>query len=188
MKKPEKDKRDELLALISADTKRILDIGCGKRKADRAIGIDKLSDSDADIVLDLDTFPWSLKSDSFDLIFCRHILEHLDDVVKAMEEIHRIAKPSAKVIIEVPHFSHPDAFRDPTHKHFFSYFSFDYFTGDPLYPQYTQARFKITKKEFRATSGLNRFLSSRINPRLYEERYARVFPSYGLYIELKTVK
>jgi ubiquinone/menaquinone biosynthesis C-methylase UbiE len=167
---------------------RILDIGCGKRKVDQAVGIDKLSDSDADIVLDLDVFPWPLKSNSFDLIFCRHILEHLNDVVKVMEEIHRVARPSAKVIIEVPHFSHPDAFRDPTHKHYFSYFTIEYFTGNPLYPQYSSLRFKILKREIKATSGINRFLSTRIKPSLYEERFARIFPAYGLYFELKVVK
>jgi ubiquinone/menaquinone biosynthesis C-methylase UbiE len=166
----------------------ILDIGCGKRKVDNAIGIDKLLDSDADIVLDLDTFPWSLKSNSFDFIFCRHILEHLDDVVGVMEEIHRVAKPGAKVIIEVPHFSHPDAFRDPTHKHYFSYFTIEYFTGNPLYPQYSSVRFKILKREIKATSGINRFLSTRIKPALYEERFARIFPAYGLYFELEVIK
>jgi ubiquinone/menaquinone biosynthesis C-methylase UbiE len=167
---------------------KILDIGCGKRKVDNAIGIDKLLDSDADIVLDLDTLPWSLKSNSFDLIFCRHILEHLEDVVKVMEEIHRVAKPGAKVIIEVPHFSHPDAFRDPTHKHFFSYFTIEYFTGNHLYPQYSPGRFKILKREIKATSGINRFLSTRVEPHLYEERFSRIFPAYGLYFELEVIK
>ncbi|MFA6385112.1 MAG: class I SAM-dependent methyltransferase [Candidatus Omnitrophota bacterium] len=167
---------------------RILDIGCGKRKADKAIGIDELTDSDADIVLNLEAFPWPIKSDSFDLIFCRHILEHLDDVVKSMEEIHRISRPGAKVIIEVPHFSHPDAFRDPTHKHYFSFFTIEYFTGNPLYPQYCSARFKILRRDIKATSGINRFLSSRLKPALYEERFSRMFPAYGLYLELEALK
>jgi SAM-dependent methyltransferase len=167
---------------------RILDIGCGKRKVEKSIGIDKLQDSDADMVLDLDTIPWPLKTGSFDLVYCRHILEHLNDVVKVMEEIHRVCRSGAKVIIEVPHFSHPDAFRDPTHKHYFSYFSIEYFTGNPLYPQYSQARFKLLKREIKATSGINRFLCSRMNPALYEERFARVFPAYGLFFELEVVK
>ncbi len=167
---------------------RILDIGCGKRKADKAIGIDELIDSDADIVLNLETFPWPIKSNSFEQIFCRHILEHLDDVVKAMEEIHRISRPKAKVIIEVPHFSHPDAFRDPTHKHYFSYFTIEYFTGNPLFPQYSRVRFKILKREIKATSGINRFLSSRLKPSFYEERFSRIFPAYGLYFELEVIK
>jgi hypothetical protein len=105
-----------------------------------------------------------------------------------MEEIHRIARPGARVYIEVPHFSHPDAYRDPTHSHYFTYFSFDYFTGDPMYPEYTKVRFKIVSKRFRATSGINRFLSSRLDPRLYEERFSRIFPSYGLELELEVVK
>jgi len=167
---------------------RILDIGCGRRKAANAIGLDELTDSDADIVLNLEKFPWSLKSNSFELVYCRHILEHLDDVVKTMEEIHRVSEPAGKVIIEVPHFSHPDAFRDPTHKHYFSYFTLEYFTGNPLYPQYSSVRFKILKREIKATSGINRFMSSRLKPSFYEQRFSRVFPAYGLYFELEVIK
>ncbi|MCX7927311.1 MAG: hypothetical protein N2606_04165, partial [Candidatus Omnitrophica bacterium] len=59
---------------------------------------------------------------------------------------------------------------------------------NPMYPKYTQTRFKIIRKEFKATSGINRFLSSHINPLHYEERYARIFPAYGLYIEMVTLK
>jgi SAM-dependent methyltransferase len=167
---------------------RVLDVGCGSSKRANAVGIDKSPYPNVDIVCDLERFPWPIGNSSFDVIVCKHVLEHLRDVVGVMEEIHRIARPGAKVIIEVPHFSHPDAFRDPTHIHFFSYFSFDYFTGSPLYPEYTKARFKIVKKSFRATSGLNRFMASRVKPHLYEERFARIFPSYGLSIEMEPVK
>lgn len=167
---------------------KILDIGCGGRKTAGAIGIDKYFASRPDIVGDLDGSSWPLRADTFDKIVCRHILEHLHDTVAVMEEIHRIAKPGARVHIEVPHFSHPDAYRDPTHRHYFTYFSFDYFTGDPMYPEYTKARFKVVSKRFRATSGINRFLSSRLDPGLYEERFCRIFPSYGLELELEVVK
>ncbi|MCX7927088.1 MAG: class I SAM-dependent methyltransferase, partial [Candidatus Omnitrophica bacterium] len=154
----------------------ILDLGCGNKKTYNAIGIDRFKYPGVDIVADLNFYPWPIKSNSFDKIICRHILEHLDNVVKVMEEIYRISKPNAVIIIEVPHFSHPDAFRDPTHKHYFTFNSFDYFADNPMYPKYTQTRFKIIRKEFKATSGINRFLSSHINPLHYEERYARIFP------------
>lgn len=167
---------------------KILDLGCGNNKNPGSIGADISKDSKADVVCDLNRYPLPFKSDSFDQVISKQVFEHLEDVEKLMSEIYRITKNKARISVYVPHFSHPDAFRDPTHIHFFSYFSFGYFTGDPLYPKYTDARYKIVKKEFRATSGLNRFLSSRINPHLYEERYARIFPSYGLYIELKVVK
>jgi len=164
---------------------KILDVGCGKNKSAGAVGIDKSVNSSADIVWDLECFPWPIESASFDVVICKHVLEHLRDVVMVIEEIYRILKPGGSLIIEIPHFSHPDAFRDPTHIHFFTYFSFDYFTGDPMYPEYTKVKFKIIKKEFKAASGLNRFFSTRIEPHLYEARFARVFPSYGLYIEME---
>jgi SAM-dependent methyltransferase len=40
--------------------------------------------------------------DSFDRVFCYHVLEHLDDDVTAMEEIHRVLKPGGWAIIQVP--------------------------------------------------------------------------------------
>ena len=166
----------------------ILDVGCGNNKIPGAVGIDMSPECKADIICDLESFPWPIEDNSFNLIYCRHILEHLTDVVKTVEEIYRISKPQAKIIIEVPHFSHPDAFRDPTHKHYFTHCTFDYFTDNPLYPKYTKVRFRILKREFKATSGINRFISKRINPYKYEERYARIFPSYGLYFELEAIK
>ncbi|MBE0646857.1 MAG: class I SAM-dependent methyltransferase [Bacteroidales bacterium] len=39
---------------------------------------------------------------SFDVIICNHVLEHIDDDRKAMLEIHRILKPGAWAILQVP--------------------------------------------------------------------------------------
>jgi hypothetical protein len=47
-----------------------------------------------------------------------------------MEELHRISKPNGVIEIWTPHFSHPNSFNDPTHKHHFTLGTFDYFTGD----------------------------------------------------------
>jgi ubiquinone/menaquinone biosynthesis C-methylase UbiE len=167
---------------------RILDIGCGMRKTSGAVGIDILKNSQADIVWDLNAHPWPVEDNSFDRIICNQILEHCDDVVKVLEEIHRIGKAGGLVCIDVPHFSHPEAFRDPTHKHYFSYYTFDYFTGDPMYPVYSDIRFQVCERRFKAVSGINRFVSSRVEPRLYEERFSRIFPCYGLSFILKILK
>jgi SAM-dependent methyltransferase len=167
---------------------KVLDVGCGNRKAAGAVGIDRIKDSQADIVWDLDTFPWPLESDSFDRIVCSHVLEHLENVVAVMEELHRIGRSGAEVAIELPHFSDPGAFCDPTHRHYFSYFSFDYFTGNPMYPCYSKARFRIRQRSFKAVSGMNRFLANHIAPRLYESRFSRIFPSYALALTLEIVK
>lgn len=120
----------------------VLDVGCGRAKTPGAIGIDANPASDADVIHDLEDFPYPFRDDSFDRIICNGIVEHLDNVVRVMEELHRIGRPGAVITITTPYFTSVDAFTDPTHKHYFSSRSFDYFTGDfPEYSFYSTARF-----------------------------------------------
>ncbi len=39
---------------------------------------------------------------SIDLIICYHILEHIEDDMKAMEELHKVLKPGCKALIQTP--------------------------------------------------------------------------------------
>ena len=66
---------------------KILDLGCGKRKHKGAIGIDSEKDSAADIIHDLNKFSYPFKNNTFDLIYCYDILEHLDNIIKVIEEL-----------------------------------------------------------------------------------------------------
>ena len=83
---------------------------------------------------------------TFEEIFMSHVLEHVPDTVRTMEEIYRIASPSAQVIVKVPHYKHSNAFKDPTHVRFFTEETFDYFGKDPR-SYYTRARFDVLKVE-----------------------------------------
>jgi len=38
----------------------------------------------------------------FDVVFCNHVLEHLEDDLKAMSEIYRVLKPGGWAILQVP--------------------------------------------------------------------------------------
>ena len=105
---------------------KILDFGCGRRKRPHSIGIDVNPRSDADIIHDLDIFPYPFPNNYFDEIYSDNVLEHLTDVLLVMNELHRIAKPKAKIFITVPFYAHRNASTDPTHKHFFGVHSFDY--------------------------------------------------------------
>ena len=61
----------------------VLDVGCGKRKAEPgAVGIDVSPRSAADIVWDLDDFPWPLETGAFDRIHMSHIVEHVRDLTR----------------------------------------------------------------------------------------------------------
>jgi ubiquinone/menaquinone biosynthesis C-methylase UbiE len=44
----------------------------------------------------------NFESSKFDLILCNHVIEHVKDDSKALQEISRILKPSGKAIITIP--------------------------------------------------------------------------------------
>jgi SAM-dependent methyltransferase len=80
-------------------------------------------------VHDLDKFPYPFENDYFDLIEADHILEHLTDPFKVMEELNRILKKDGVLIIRVPHFSR--SMTHPQHKRGF----------DVTFPKYFQKEF-----------------------------------------------
>ncbi|MFY9402167.1 MAG: class I SAM-dependent methyltransferase [Candidatus Omnitrophota bacterium] len=165
-------------------TLKILDIGCGAQKTKGAIGIDIDKESDADIIHDLSVFPYPLKDSEFDQIVCKQVLEHLDKPLEVLKEIHRIAKPGALIIIEVPHFSCHYAFRSLHHKRFFSYFSLDTFLKKSglFSMQERQITFHRTFRRWGLNRIFNRF------PLGYERFWAFVCPAENLHFELRIIK
>ncbi len=163
-----------------------LDIGCGKRKAEAdAIGIDVSRDSAADHVWNLDDYPWPLDSGQFTRIHMSHVIEHLDDPMRAMAEVYRVARDGADVFITTPHFSSHNSYVDPTHKRHLAAGSFEYFTGrDFLTFAGSACSFDIA--EVRLTFGgnfvldnLGRFLAH-TSLRWYERHAAWVFPALDI--------
>lgn len=54
----------------------------------------------ADVKADICNLPFS--DDSFDVILCNHVLEHIPDDTKAMKELYRILKPGGVGIFQIP--------------------------------------------------------------------------------------
>lgn len=54
----------------------------------------------ADMHFDLHTVP--LEDNRFDVIFCNHVLEHVDDAMQCMKELYRVLKPGGWAIMQVP--------------------------------------------------------------------------------------
>lgn len=166
----------------------VLDVGVGRRKFPGAIGIDVRGNSLADIQHDLSTFPWPFEDNRFDLILCRHVLEHIPQTDKMMDELWRISKPNAMVVIEVPHFSNVESFRHWQHIHFFTAGSLDYFqVGNKNY----KAQFTIEKRRI-FFDDLSRLLLieflANIFTRQYERRFAFIFPAGSIYWEMAAIK
>lgn len=176
----------------AAGTRRILDLGCGKAKAHPdAVTVDISPDAQPDIVHDLDVTPWPLESGQFDHIYMVHVVEHLDNLVKAMEEVHRVARPGARVHIVTPHYSSTNSYTDPTHRHHLGLRSFNYFTGEAQFDFYTRARFRTVRKELEFNDWpfafLARFVARRW-PTYYEERLCWLHPALQMHVELEVVK
>ncbi len=102
-----------------------LDIACGKNKKPGFIGVD-IWDG-ADIVANLEKFPWPFEDNSVDAIFCSHYIEHTPDLISFANELHRILKVGAKAEIIAPYYSSIRAWQDPTHLRAISENTFLYF-------------------------------------------------------------
>jgi len=122
-----------------------LNLGCGIRKLDGYIGIDNIKTDAVDIVHDLNVFPYPFEDNSVTEIIMDNVLEHLDDVIKVIDELYRLCANGALIKINVPYFKSNSAYTDPTHKHFFTETSFKYFTENNPLNFYSSARFEIIK-------------------------------------------
>lgn len=69
---------------------KVLDLGCGKKKRPGAIGVDYSDRHDADVIHNLNVFPYPFPDNEFDVIYLDNVLEHLDDPMQVMSEVHRI--------------------------------------------------------------------------------------------------
>ncbi|MCB0399625.1 MAG: methyltransferase domain-containing protein [Winogradskyella sp.] len=54
----------------------------------------------ADVKADICNLPF--KDNSYDVIFCNHVLEHIPDDTKAMQELYRVMKPGGFGIFQIP--------------------------------------------------------------------------------------
>jgi SAM-dependent methyltransferase len=168
-----------------------LQLGCGQKKRSDAINVDIVPSVEPDVIHDLNCRPWPFPDNAFREVVALDVIEHLSDVVATMEEIHRVAAHGAVLTVTVPHFSAVNAFTDPTHRHFFSTSSFNYFTGENEFQFYSAARFRrrVSTIVFYPTllDKVVRRLANRW-PATYERRWAWIFPAWFLYFELEVVK
>ncbi len=168
-----------------------LNLGCGTEILRGYINIDNVKLDGVDVLHDINKFPYPFDDGTFDEIYCSHILEHVDNLPAVMRELKRICKPGARIKIRGPHFSCGVSYRDPTHKRYFSYFTFDYFSD---YCFYAPVKFKVIRRGFNFTRTkfipLNFFINPILNsfPIIYERCFCWIFPAAEIIVELEVIK
>lgn len=169
----------------------VLNLGCGQKRLNGAINLDRVAAVNPDVVHDIDKFPWPFEENQFNEVLANDVIEHCSDVVATMEEIHRVSQSGAVVRITTPHFSSANSFIDPTHRYHFSYFSFHYFTGEHDFDFYTEKRFRRRQAQIIFYPTIVNKLIWRIAnryPQAYERRWTWLFPAWFLSFELEVVK
>jgi ubiquinone/menaquinone biosynthesis C-methylase UbiE len=139
MRKKNKGKLIALDLIKNGKNKKALDVGCREgtqsmlleKKGYEVVSIDieknykKCSIVDANKKL-------PFKNDSFDLIWCSEVIEHLNNPQKVVKEFNRVIKPGGEIILTTPNSYFwlfriasifgltPKKIQRKDHKHFFS--------------------------------------------------------------------
>lgn len=77
-----------------------LNLGCGPYLLEDFVNIDIRDLEGVDVIADVTKLP--LPDASADFIYGGHILEHIEDWEKALEEWKRVLKPGGKIMIVIP--------------------------------------------------------------------------------------
>lgn len=90
-----------------------LNMGCGNDIRSGWVNADFVKKNGVDVVHNFNKTPYPFKDNTFDEIDCIEVLEHLNDTVTVIREIHRILKPGGKVKITVPYYLSVGAWSNP---------------------------------------------------------------------------
>ena len=129
-----------------------LNIGCGTDIKEGYINIDIEDYKGVNIKHDLNKFPYPFADNTIEEVYMEHILEHLDNQQKVIEEVYRILKPKCKFTLIYP-FWNSIMTAGFGHKFVYSQFFINYF----IKPKY---RTKEVRREY-----------SNVQFKLIEERY-----------------
>ena len=172
-----------------------LNLGCGRDIREGYVNLDKVGLEGVDVVHDLNVFPYPFEDNEFDEIYCSHVLEHVDDLLGVVEELSRISKPGGRIKVVAPYFASQGAFNDPTHKRFFTYKTFGYFSSGGYYSNVVlriikRRIFFFSSEGFMADRWFSTPLDFFINlfPMLYQRYFCWILPAAEIHYLLEIEK
>jgi len=166
-----------------------LNLGCGNKAKEGFLGVDRYPCEAARLICDLSkSLPF--QNDAIDEVYMDNVIEHVHDIPAVMREIVRVSRRGARVTIITPHFSALASWRDPTHVHHLSYFSFDYFAKSSA-RHFMGGGLKVVRRKLSFGGGLlgllGRLLFS-LNPATYEKKFCFLLRASTLTFDLQVTK
>lgn len=124
-----------------------VNVGSGRRQLPGFLSIDNNEHAgQVDVVHDLDVFPWPFAESCVGEIIMDHVLEHLEDTIRVIQELYRICADGAIIHIMTPHFS--CAWYHPGHKRAIGVGLFDHFESQNE-EHYGDCRFRVERLKLR---------------------------------------
>ena len=164
-----------------------LNLGCGRKKLEGFVNVDKAQAVAPDVLWDLDRLPYPLPRGHFREIRAHHVVEHLADIPAFMDEVHALLAPGGTIEIVTPHYSHPNSYNDPTHRWHLGFYAFAVFTGDPV-DYYSGGRFEMVARRLHfEPSVFERAKTFLVNRYAYvwETRFAWLIPAWYMTFVLR---
>ena len=172
-----------------------LHLGCGNDYKKGYINCDRSKEVKPDLVLNLEEF-LPFEDNLMEEILIYHTLEHINNFVPLMHELHRVSKEGTIIKIKVPFYTAWGQYNDPTHVRFFTPYTFDYFKKS-IYSHEVGAdkdMFKVQKVKINFGIGTSSKLNWLFNPllnlshKIYCRFFAWIFPAAEIYYELEVLK
>ena len=161
-----------------------LNLGCGRDIKEGYINVDMEKLPGVDIVANVEK-GLPIEDNSIDEVYTAHFLEHVYDLHGVIEEIYRICKDKAKVIIRVPHFT-TNTYE--FHIRPMRYMSFMDYTDEGGMHADTNW-FKVKKRKLVFGGFYKPFQFLNLLPKIYENTFIRSFIFCSeIYIELEAIK
>jgi len=165
-----------------------LNLGCGEKYLDGYINCDIVKDIQKDKYINLNKFPYPFPNNYADEIRMDMVLEHLNDIVGVMGELHRVLKRNGLLVLILPYAKSEWAVQDPTHVHFFNEKSMDYFIEHSRYSYYSKIRFEKIKADLYISyeTFLSRLRAIIPFRSILKNFFFNMYD--GIYFELKAIK
>ena len=133
-----------------------LNIGCGVKKLEGYVNLDKRPQVEPDVIVDIEGIPWydapmdvEFRDEKWEEILMSHVVEHIKPwlIFDVIDEAWRVLRTGGRLVIITPTAGTYHWYIDPTHCCPWNEFTVNYFLpGQPAYQNYQPKPWRLVKQ------------------------------------------